>query len=119
MVAAVADLAVEIECRHLWVLDWPRSASVSRKSDGRASACCDIGAAAGPRRHGHGPGGTKASIFAVAKQAELRRIACGFCESEMAEGVRGQETSTRGALQVAALDQIRLDDVLDGIARLR
>ena len=37
----------------------------------------------------------------------------------MAEGMRGQQPPARGALQIAALDQKRLDDVLDGVARLR
>src|SRR2546426_12477523 len=53
------------------------------------------------------------------EQSHLCRIARGFSEAEMAEGVRGQETAARGALQVAALDQERLDDVLDRIAWLR
>src|SRR5690348_6788631 len=58
-------------------------------------------------------------VVAVAEQAELRGIARGLGEAEMAEGVRGQQPSARGALQIAALDQIGLDDVLDGVARLR
>ena len=36
----------------------------------------------------------------------------------MPERERGQQPAARGALQIAALDQERLDDVLDGIARL-
>src|SRR5206468_12471313 len=65
--------------------------------------------------------GSRASIAAVAvsEQSELRRIARGLGKPEMAEGMRGQETPARGALQIAALDQERLDDVLDRIARLR
>src|SRR3982075_3717629 len=55
----------------------------------------------------------------VAEQSELRRIARGLGKAEMLEGVRGQEPSARRALQIAALDQEGLDDVLDGIARLR
>src|SRR5690242_3935185 len=52
-----------------------------------------------------------------AEQAELcRRIARGLGDAEMAEGVRGEQAAARGALEVAALDQIRLDDVLDRIA---
>jgi hypothetical protein len=59
------------------------------------------------------------SILATAtEQSELRRIARGFGETEMAEGMRGQEPAARGALQIAALDQKRLDDVLDGVGRL-
>src|SRR6266852_3992102 len=57
--------------------------------------------------------------LAVAEQSELCRIARGLGEPEMAERVRGQQPAARGALQVAALDQERLDDVLDRIARLR
>src|SRR3954447_23303393 len=59
------------------------------------------------------------ALLAIAEQTELRGVAGGLGEAEMAEGVRGQETAARGALQVAALDQERLDDVLDGVARLR
>src|SRR6266480_4328429 len=67
------------------------------------------------------PPGSKASIVAVAvsEQSELRRIARGLGKPEMAEGMRGQETPARGALQIAALDQEWLDDVFDRVARLR
>src|SRR5205814_5514952 len=57
-------------------------------------------------------------VFAP-EQSELRGVARGFSEAEMAEGVRGQEPAARGALQIAALDQEWLDDVLDRVARLR
>src|SRR5689334_1327408 len=65
--------------------------------------------------------GSKRSIVAVAvaEQPELRGIARWLSEAEMSEGVRGQKPAARGALQIAALDQERLDDVLDGVARLR
>src|SRR3954469_21148372 len=54
------------------------------------------------------------------EQAELcRRIARGLADAEMAESVRGEQAAARGPLQIAALDQIRLDDVFDRIARLR
>ncbi|MGY3424773.1 hypothetical protein ACVWZW_005248 [Bradyrhizobium sp. F1.13.4] len=54
-----------------------------------------------------------------AEQAELRRrIARGLADAEVAEGVRGEQAAARGALQIAALDQIGLDDVLNRIARL-
>src|SRR6266536_3881595 len=59
------------------------------------------------------------AAVAIAEQSELRRIACRLGKPEMAEGMRGQQTPARSALQIAALDQERLDDVLDGIARLR
>src|SRR6266567_3190331 len=61
------------------------------------------------------------SILAIlaAEQPELRRVARRFGEAEMAKGMRGQEPAARGALQMAALDQIGLDDVLDRISRLR
>src|SRR5258705_11385910 len=58
-------------------------------------------------------------FFAVAKQPELRRIARGLGEAEMAKRMRGQQPPARRALQITALDQERLDDVLDRIARLR
>src|ERR1700694_3985069 len=57
-------------------------------------------------------------LFLTAEQSELRRIARGFGEAEMAKRMRGQHPSARRALQIAALDQERLDDVLDGVARL-
>src|SRR3977135_1679363 len=62
------------------------------------------------------------SIVALAtlpEQSELRRIARGFGDAEMAERMRGQQPPARRALQIAALNQERLDDILDGIARLR
>src|SRR6266436_2185355 len=62
------------------------------------------------------------SIVALAtlpEQSELRRIARGFGEAEMAERMRGQQPAARRALQIAALNQERLDDILDGVARLR
>src|SRR5258706_13762630 len=58
-------------------------------------------------------------FFAVAEQPELRRIARGLGEAEMAKRMRGQQPPARRALQITALDQKRLDDVLDRIARLR
>src|SRR4051812_42240767 len=62
--------------------------------------------------------GSKLLLFvAAAEQAELRRIAGGLGKAEVFEGVRGQEPPARRALEVAALDQKRLDDVLDRIAR--
>src|SRR5665213_1156113 len=70
-------------------------------------------------RPGIAPLPTSTVVFLAAEQPELRRIARGLSEAEMAEGVRRQQPAARGALQIAALDQIRLDDVLDGIAWLR
>src|ERR1700686_5584370 len=58
-------------------------------------------------------------FFAVAKQSELRGVARGLGETEMAERMRGQQPAARRALQIAALNQERLDDVLDRVARLR
>src|SRR5712675_2341329 len=58
-------------------------------------------------------------LLFTAEQSELRRIARGLGEAEMAERMRGQQPPARGALQTAALNQERLDDVLDGIAWLR
>src|SRR5260370_37730740 len=63
--------------------------------------------------------GATSVVALAAEQSELRRIAGGLGEAEMAEGMRGQKPAARGALQIAALDQERLDDVLDGVARLR
>ncbi len=61
-----------------------------------------------------------ASVILVRpEQPELRRIARRLGQAEMAEGVAGDQPAARRALQEAALDQIGLDDVLDGVARLR
>src|SRR5262245_53021703 len=57
-------------------------------------------------------------VVAVEK-SELRRVAGGFCEAEVAKGVRGEQTPARRALDEALLDQEGLDDLLDGVARLR
>ena len=37
-------------------------------------------------------------------------------QAEVLIGIRGGDSATRGALQVALLDQVRLDHILDGIA---
>src|ERR1700759_4917734 len=58
-------------------------------------------------------------VVAVPEQPELRRIARGLRETEMTEGMGGQQAAARGALQIAALNQKRFDDVLDRVARLR
>src|SRR6202040_2021879 len=58
-------------------------------------------------------------VLVLSEQSKLRRIARGLGEAEMTERMRGQQPPARGALQIAALDQKRLDDVLDRIARLR
>src|ERR1041385_2351376 len=58
-------------------------------------------------------------LFLFPEQAELRGVARGLGEAEMTERVRGEQPAARRALQIAALDQERLDDVLDRIARLR
>src|SRR3979490_2680484 len=64
-------------------------------------------------------GSTSIVALAAAEQSELRRIAGGLGETEMAERMRGQQPPARGALQIAALNEERLDDVLEGIARPR
>src|SRR5882757_4225842 len=57
-------------------------------------------------------------LFFTTEQSELCRIARGLGEAEMPECMRGQQSSARGTLQIAALNQKRLDDVFDGVARL-
>src|SRR5215207_10478709 len=53
------------------------------------------------------------------EQVILRcRIARRLGYAEVAEGVRREHAPARGALNEALLDQIGLDDVLDGVARL-
>src|SRR6267154_2506784 len=58
-------------------------------------------------------------VVRAAEQAELRGVARGLGEAEMAESIRGQEPPARRALDEAFLDQERFDDFLDGITRLR
>ena len=59
--------------------------------------------------------GSKPSIVAVLpEQAELRGIARGLSEAEMAEGVRGQQAPARGALQIA--HWIRYGSMMSSIA---
>src|SRR6266851_5815136 len=57
-------------------------------------------------------------LLPLSEQAELRGIARRLGEAEMAEGVRGEQPPTRGALDKTLLDQERLDDLLDRVARL-
>src|SRR5438046_2255009 len=52
------------------------------------------------------------------EQLKLSGIACGLGEPEVLERVRGQEPAAGRALQETALNQERLDDVLDRITRL-
>src|SRR5262249_62279735 len=58
------------------------------------------------------------SIFLLPEQPELRRIARGLGEAEVTVGMGGQETAARRALDEALLNHERLDDLLDGVARL-
>src|SRR5262245_37127802 len=58
-------------------------------------------------------------LLLLPEQPELRRIARGLGEAEVAEGVRGQQPAARRALDEALLDHERLDDLLDRVARLR
>src|ERR1700688_762066 len=62
---------------------------------------------------------TSVVAFAAAEQSELRRIARGLGEAEMAERVRGQQSPARGTLQIAALDQDRCYNTRVGMARPR
>src|SRR5689334_22915276 len=60
-----------------------------------------------------------AIVLAIPEQAELGDLSSGrLLEPEMAKSVRRQKPSARRALQETLLDQVRLDDVLDGVARL-
>src|SRR5262249_18762796 len=60
----------------------------------------------------------RSTVFLLREQPELGRVTLRFREPQMPEGMRGDQTSARSALQKTALDQERLDDLLDGIARL-
>src|SRR5580698_11237967 len=56
-------------------------------------------------------------VWFTAKQPELRRVAGRFGKPEVPEGVARDQAPARRALQEAALNEIGLDDVLDGIPR--
>src|SRR5438552_3426675 len=58
-----------------------------------------------------------ARITSCRDQVERRRIAGRFRKPEMAERMAGEQPPARRALHEAALDEERLDDVLDGVAR--
>src|SRR5579885_3836104 len=64
------------------------------------------------------PASVCSSVVTLIEQRHLCRIARGFGKTEMLEGVRGKHSPARRALDEAFLDQIRLDDVLDRVARL-
>src|SRR5256712_14169476 len=57
-------------------------------------------------------------LRSLLEQLELSGIARGLGKAEMPERVRGQQPAARRALQKPALDQERLDDVLDRVAWL-
>src|ERR1019366_9171780 len=58
------------------------------------------------------------SVLFLPEQPELARIARRLLQAEMLEGMRGEQPPARRALDETLLDQERLDDVLDGVARL-
>src|SRR4051812_11144979 len=57
-------------------------------------------------------------LLRMAEQLKLGGVARRLGETEMAKGVRGKKPSAGSALQQPLLDQERLDDLLDGVARL-
>src|SRR5262245_32931385 len=59
------------------------------------------------------------SVVVAAKKPELRRVAGGFGQVEVPEGMPCDQPAAWRALQQAFLDQERLDDLLDRVARLR
>src|SRR5690242_17635659 len=61
---------------------------------------------------------SRSLTFVLVEQPELRGIARGLRQAEMAEGVAGKQTAARRTLQETLLDQERLNDVLDRVARL-
>jgi hypothetical protein len=52
------------------------------------------------------------------KQGKLRFLPRRFRKSQMAEGMRREDSSARRALHEPTLDEKRFDNVLDRIARL-
>src|SRR5260370_42703302 len=59
-----------------------------------------------------------AILRSLLEQLKLSGIAGGLGKPEVPERVRGQQPAARRALQETALNQERLDDVLDRVARL-
>jgi len=60
----------------------------------------------------------QSSLSSVPNRPNCAASARGFTDAEWRKACRGEQASARGALEIAALDQIGLDDVLDRIARL-
>src|SRR3712207_4552544 len=59
-------------------------------------------------------------IRLVGEEADLRRRGqLRHREPQMGEALRREETSARRALEESLLDQVRLDNVLNGVARFR
>src|SRR5690349_17335846 len=58
-------------------------------------------------------------VLFAREQPELARVALRLGEAEMLERRAGEQSSPRRALEKALLDQIRLYDVLERVARLR
>ena len=76
---------------------------------------------AAPRTSARGAacGAVGLSSLRPAQTTRTGRIARRLREAEMPERCAGEQPPARGALDEALLDQKRLDDVLDGVARLR
>src|SRR5262249_2031258 len=66
-----------------------------------------------------GPTLPLSAFLRIGEQAELRRIAAGLSEPEMPERLAGEQPAARRALDETALDEEWLEDLLDGVARLR
>src|SRR3954447_25300467 len=58
-------------------------------------------------------------LIPLPEQPELRRIARWLGETEVAIGVPGEQAATRRALNETLLNHERLDDLFDGVTRLR
>src|SRR5882672_10138767 len=65
------------------------------------------------------PDAATGAFLRIGEQAELRRVAARLGEPEMPERLAGEQAAARRALDEAALNEERLDDLLDGVAPLR
>src|SRR5580658_9553033 len=57
-------------------------------------------------------------LLLLVEEGRLRSLAPRLGEPEMAESVRRQQASARRPLHETELDEVGLDDVFDGVARL-
>ena len=112
--------AAEMQVRHRDDRQFGRPASLAESCLGRIAAMHWLTRRIAPCPHGPSP---PLSVHALLSSSPPNNPNCAgplrLGEAHVPEGVAGEQAPARGALQEALLDQIGLDDVLDGVARLR